>query len=217
MPDPIRVLIVDDHAVVRRGLRTFLDVQDDIEVVGEAGDGGECLVAAAELVPDVILLDLVMPGRGGLETLLALKAAGSTARVLIVTSFTDPAVVAPAVRAGAAGVVFKDIEPRDLASAIHSVHAGHIVLQPDVAAALLAPDGGTGRLAALTAREREVLTEIAAGRSNREIAKALSLAEKTVKTHVSNVLMKLGVADRTQAAILAVRHGLTSGPGPGQV
>ena len=205
-PTPIRVLIVDDHAVVRRGLRTFLDLLDDIDVVGEAADGPACIEAAAALTPDVILLDLAMPGMDGVETLRRLRAAGSTARVLVVTSFTDPAVVVPAIRAGAAGVVYKDVEPRDLASAIRSVHAGHVLLHPAVAAALIAPDAAPDRLASLTAREREVLAEIAQGRSNREIAKTLLLAEKTVKTHVSNVLMKLGVADRTQAAIFAVRN-----------
>ncbi len=211
MADQIRVLIVDDHEMVRRGLRTFLDVLDDIDVVGEAGNGEECLALASTLRPDVILLDLAMPGMGGIDTLHSLRAAGNPARVLVVTSFTDPAVVTPAVRAGATGIVFKDIDPSDLASAIRSVHAGHVLLQPDVAAALMAPAAGTDRLASLTAREREVLAELARGRSNREIAKALSLAEKTVKTHVSNVLMKLGVADRTQAALYAVRsagHGV---------
>ncbi|HEY9483890.1 MAG TPA: response regulator transcription factor, partial [Micromonosporaceae bacterium] len=199
-------LIADDHAVVRRGLRTFLERQDDIDVVGEAADGETCVAAAAELAPDVILLDLLMPGVGGVEALGRLRDAGSTARVLVITSFTDPAVSVPAVRAGAAGVIFKDVEPRDLASAIRSVHAGHTLLQPDVAAALMAPDPAAG--SPLTARERDVLAEITQGRSNREIARALSLSEKTVKTHVSNVLMKLGVADRTQAALLAVRRGL---------
>lgn len=202
----IRVLIVDDHAVVRRGLRTFLELQDDIDVVGEAADGQACVAAAAELSPDVILLDLLMPGLGGVDVLGRLRDAGSSARVLVVTSFTDPAVSVPAVRAGAAGVIFKDVEPRDLASAIRSVHAGHTLLQPDVAAALMAPDPAAA--SPLTARERDVLAEIAQGRSNREIARALSLSEKTVKTHVSNLLMKLGVADRTQAALLAVRRGL---------
>ena len=203
---PIRVLIADDHAVVRRGLRTFLELQDDIDVVGEASDGEACVAAALELSPDVILLDLLMPGVGGVEALGRLRDAGSTARVLVITSFTDPAVSVPAVRAGAAGVIFKDVEPRDLASAIRSVHAGHTLLQPDVAAALMAPDPAAA--SPLTARERDVLAEITQGRSNREIARALSLSEKTVKTHVSNVLMKLGVADRTQAALLAVRRGL---------
>jgi len=203
---PIRVLIADDHAVVRRGLRTFLELQDDIDVVGEASDGETCVAAAVELSPDVILLDLLMPGVGGVEALGRLRDAGSTARVLVITSVTDPAVSVPAVRAGAAGVIFKDVEPRDLASAIRSVHAGHTLLQPDVAAALMAPDPAAA--SPLTARERDVLAEITQGRSNREIARALSLSEKTVKTHVSNVLMKLGVADRTQAALLAVRRGL---------
>jgi DNA-binding NarL/FixJ family response regulator len=203
---PIRVLIADDHAVVRRGLRTFLELQDDIEVVGEAADGDECVTAAAALSPDVILLDLAMPGGNGIDALQRLKANGSSARVLVITSFTDPAVSVPAVRAGAAGVLFKDVEPRDLASAIRSVHAGHTLLQPDVATALLTPDPVAA--SPLTARERDVLAQIADGRSNREIARTLSLSEKTVKTHVSNVLMKLGVADRTQAALLAVRTGL---------
>jgi DNA-binding NarL/FixJ family response regulator len=202
----IRVLIADDHAVVRRGLRTFLELQDDLDVEGEAADGRECVAVALELVPDVILLDLAMPGADGVTAVRELKAAGSPARILVITSFTDPAVAVPAVRAGAAGVLYKDVEPRDLASAIRSVHAGHVLLQPDVAAALMAPDPVAA--SPLTAREREVLGEIAQGRSNREIARSLSLAEKTVKTHVSNVLMKLGVADRTQAALFAVRHGL---------
>jgi DNA-binding NarL/FixJ family response regulator len=208
---PIRVLIADDHAVVRRGLRTFLELQDDIDVVGEASDGASCVTAATEMSPDVILLDLLMPGVDGIEALRRLREAGSTARVLVITSFTDPAMTVPAVRAGAAGVIFKDVEPRDLASAIRSVHAGHTLLQQDVAAALMAPDPAA--VSPLTARERDVLAEIAQGRSNREIARALSLSEKTVKTHVSNVLMKLGVADRTQAALLAVRRGLADRDG----
>jgi DNA-binding NarL/FixJ family response regulator len=210
----IRVLVADDHAVVRRGLRTFLEVQDDIEVVGEAADGDECLTEAARLTPDVILLDLSMPGRNGIEALREMQGSGIKSRVLVITSFTDPAVVTPAVRAGAAGVVYKDVAPNDLAAAIRSVHAGHVLLPPDVAAALMAPDAA-GRAGVLTARERDVLVQIAAGRSNREIARALSLAEKTVKTHVSNVLMKLGVADRTQAALYAVRHGLAGSSSPG--
>lgn len=208
MTKPIRVVIADDHAVVRRGLRTFLELQDDVDVVGEAASGVECVSISAELQPDVILLDIAMPGLDGVETTRQLTASGSTSRILLITSFTDPAVVVPAVRAGASGVVYKDVAPNDLASAIRAVHAGHVLLQPDVAAALMAP-AAQGRAEALTTRERDVLAQIAAGRSNREIARALSLAEKTVKTHVSNVLMKLGVADRTQAAIYAVRHGLT--------
>lgn len=208
---PIRVLLVDDHQVVRRGLRTFLEVQGDIEVVGEAGDGEEGVARAEELRPDVILMDIKMPGTDGIEALRLLRAAANPARVLIVTSFTEQRTVVPALRAGAAGYVYKDVDPVALADAIRSVHAGHVLLQPEVADALLAQDqhgSGTGRGNALTEREREVLGLITDGRSNREIARALVLSEKTVKTHVSNILMKLDLADRTQAALWAVRNGV---------
>jgi DNA-binding NarL/FixJ family response regulator len=212
----IRVLIVDDHSIVRQGLRTFLELQDGIEVVGEGSDGAEAAARAAELAPDVILLDLVMPGVDGVGAMELLRENGSTARVLVVTSFTDRRMVVPAIRAGARGYVYKDVDPQALATAVRSVHAGHVLLEPEVAAALL--DGASGASASgsggpatpLTAREREVLVLIAEGKANREIAKALVLAEKTVKTHVSNILMKLGVADRTQAALWAVRHGISS-------
>ncbi|NML49874.1 response regulator transcription factor [Streptomyces sp. R302] len=210
---PIRVLLVDDHQVVRRGLRTFLEVQDDIEVVGEAADGAEGVARAEELRPDVVLMDVKMPGTDGIEALKRLRALDNPAKVLIVTSFTEQRTVVPALRAGASGYVYKDIDPDALAGAIRSVHAGHVLLQPEVAEALLAqddPQGGTGRGTTLTEREREVLGLIADGRSNREIARALVLSEKTVKTHVSNILMKLDLADRTQAALWAVRHGLTT-------
>jgi DNA-binding NarL/FixJ family response regulator len=205
----IRVLLVDDHQVVRRGLRTFLEVQGDIEVVGEAGDGDEGVARAMELRPDVILMDVKMPGTDGIEALRQLRAAENRARVLIVTSFTEQRTVVPALRAGAAGYVYKDVDPVALADAIRSVHAGHVLLQPEVAGALLSQEHpvGIGRGNALTEREREVLGLIADGRSNREIARALVLSEKTVKTHVSNILMKLDLADRTQAALWAVRNG----------
>jgi DNA-binding NarL/FixJ family response regulator len=208
----IRVLLVDDHQVVRRGLRTFLEVQDDIEVVGEAADGEEGIARAEELRPDVVLMDVKMPGTDGIEALRRLRELTNPARVLVVTSFTEQRTVVPALRAGAAGYVYKDIDPDALAGAIRSVHAGHVLLQPEVAEALLAQDeqpGSSGRGGALTDREREVLALIADGRSNREIARALVLSEKTVKTHVSNILMKLDLADRTQAALWAVRHGIT--------
>ncbi len=206
----IRVLLVDDHQVVRRGLRTFLEVQEDIEVVGEAADGAQGVALTEELAPDVVLMDLKMPGVDGIEALRRLKELANPARVLIVTSFTEHRTVVPALRAGAAGYVYKDVDPEALAGAIRSVHAGHVLLQPELAGTLLADDtprSPHGRGGTLTEREREVLGHIADGRSNREIARSLNLSEKTVKTHVSNILMKLDLADRTQAALWAVRNG----------
>jgi DNA-binding NarL/FixJ family response regulator len=212
MPDaaagPIRVLVVDDHQVVRHGLRTFLDVLDDIEVVGEAADGREAVERAEALAPDVMLLDLQLPSVDGVEALRMLRDRENPTRVLVLTSFTDPAKVVPALRAGAAGYLFKDVDPEALAQAIRAVHAGQVLLEPEVAAALLKGDAADERAGALTDREREVLAEIARGRSNREIARALVLSEKTVKTHVSSILAKLGLSDRTQAALYAVRSGL---------
>ncbi|MEV7615312.1 response regulator transcription factor [Streptomyces sp. NPDC089799] len=209
-PNRIRVLLVDDHQVVRRGLRTFLEIQDDIDVVGEAADGQAGIDRAEELRPDVILMDIKMPGLDGIDALRRLRELGNPARVLIVTSFTEQRTVVPALRAGAAGYVYKDIDPDALAAAIRSVHAGHVLLQPEVALTLLSEDEqppAPTRGSTLTDREREVLALIADGRSNREIARALVLSEKTVKTHVSNILMKLDLADRTQAALWAVRTG----------
>ncbi len=201
----IKVLVVDDHPVVRQGLRTFLDLQDDITVVGESADGESCVDDAERLRPDVILLDLRMPGADGVTALRGLR--DNPARVLVVTSYTEPSAVLPAVRAGAAGYVYKDVDPPALAAAIRSVHAGHVLLHPDVARLLAEGEAHPGS-AELTARERDVLAQVARGRSNREIARALSLSEKTVKTHVSAILGKLGVQDRTQAALHAVRTGL---------
>jgi len=158
----------------------------------------------------VVLMDVKMPGTDGIEALRLLKEAGNPARVLVVTSFTEHRTVVPALRAGAAGYVYKDVDPEALAGAIRSVHAGHVLLQPELASALLADDplrAPQGRGGTLTDREQEVLRHIADGRSNREIARALHLSEKTVKTHVSNILMKLDLADRTQAALWAVRNG----------
>ena len=206
MAQPISVLIVDDHPVVRQGLRVLLEVQDGIEVAGEADDGDTALALAAARAPDVILLDLKLPGRDGIAVLTELKARDSAARVLVLTSATDPASASLAMRSGAAGVVYKDVDPDALVRAIRSVHDGHLLLAPGAAGPLVrSARAAWGGMDALTTREREVLAELAQGRSNREIARALGVAEKTVKAHVSSVLAKLGVQDRTQAALLAVR------------
>jgi DNA-binding NarL/FixJ family response regulator len=204
----VRVLIADDHPVVRQGLRTFLGVQEDIEVVGEAADGAEAISRAESLAPDVILLDLKMPGMGGLAVLRELRERGVPARVLVLTSVSERDRVLPAVRAGAAGYLYKDVDPQALVQAIRAVHDGHVLFAQEAAEAMLVPDERPGS-GTLTGREREVLAQIARGRSNREIARALVVSEKTVKTHVSSILSKLGLQDRTQAAVYAVRHGLT--------
>ena len=211
----IRVLIADDHAVVRQGLRTFLELQEDIEVAGEAADGEEALAQATALEPDVVLMDLVMPRLAGVAAIERLRAAGSTARVIVLTSFLDEDKVLPAVRAGAAGYLLKDVEPAQLVDAIRTVDRGEALLHPAVAARVLqeivAPDGAPvreERHESLTAREREVLALLARGLANKAIAFELGCAEKTVKTHVGNILAKLGLSDRTQAALYAVREGL---------
>ena len=201
----IRVLIADDHGVVRQGLRTYLELQEDIEVVGEAADGAAAVAATAELAPDVVLLDLVMPGSGGLEVLGALRAAAPGARVLVLTSFGDDERVFAALRAGAAGFLLKDVEPAELVRGIRTADAGQAALSPAVATRVVAAVAQSDEL---TPRERDVLRLIARGQSNKRIALELGMAEKTVKTHVSHVLAKLGVADRTQAALYAVRTGL---------
>jgi DNA-binding NarL/FixJ family response regulator len=207
------VLIVDDHPVVRRGLRVLLEVQEGIEVAGEAGDGTTALALSSERTPDVILLDLKLPGLDGLAVLGELQERGVKSRVLILTSVTDHAAAAAAMRAGAAGVLYKDVDPDALVRAIRAVHDGHLLLAPEAAGTLLRPAAGPGAagLDALTGREREVLAELTTGRSNREIARVLHVSEKTVKAHVSSVLAKLGVQDRTQAALLAVRHEYGTG------
>jgi DNA-binding NarL/FixJ family response regulator len=209
----IRVLIADDHPMVRQGLRVFLELEPDLEVVGEACDGAEAAALTAELLPDVVLLDLVMPGVDGLTALELLAEQGLAERALVVTSFGEYRSALPALRAGARGYISKEVDPAALATAVRAVAAGHVLLGPQVSAALVAQavHGGANSVGGprgpqLTAREREVLELIAAGHSNREIARSLGLAEKTIKTHVSNILMKLGVADRTQAALWAVRH-----------
>ena len=206
MTAPISVLIVDDHPVVRQGLRVLLEVQEGIDVVGEAGDGDTALALEAEHTPDLILLDLKLPGVDGIAVLAALKARDSAARVLVLTSATEPALASLALRSGAAGVIYKDVDPDALVRAIRSVHDGHLLLAAEAAGSLVRPASPGAGLDALTSREREVLAELTHGRSNREVARALRISEKTVKAHVSSVLAKLGVQDRTQAALLAVRQ-----------
>jgi DNA-binding NarL/FixJ family response regulator len=208
----IRVLLVDDHAVVREGLRTFLELQDGIEVAGEAGDGMEGVAAAERLRPDVILMDLVMPRLDGVAAMREIRRRVPSARVIVLTSFTDDEKLLPALQAGAAGYLLKTAEPADLARAVRAAHAGDALLDPAVAARLLASiaePAGAGPRDALTPREREVLALIGRGFANKRIALELGIAEKTVKTHVGHVLAKLGVSDRTQAALHAARAGLT--------
>ena len=209
MTGRITVLIADDHPVVRQGLQVLLSVQDDIDVVGEAADGEQAVAMAAELVPDVILLDLKLPGMDGIEVLRELRDAGLATRALVLTSASDRALVTLAVQAGAAGFLYKDVDPDALVRALRSVQDGNTLLAPEAAGSLLRSPVAASAvrgIGALTGREREVLAQIAEGRSNREIARLLRVSEKTVKTHVSSVLAKLGVADRTQAALLAVRQ-----------
>ena len=205
--------MADDHPVVREGLRSFLASRPGLDVVGEAADADGLVAAAEELQPDVVLVDLMMPG-GGIEAIHRLQSLDAPPRALVLTSFAGDDQVIPALRAGAAGYLLKDVDPVDLEAAIRTVHAGGALLNPSVAARVIdevrAPTGppDDDRLGRLTPREREVLAALARGRSNREIAAELFVSEKTVKTHVSSVLSKLRVNDRTQAALYAVRHGL---------
>lgn len=211
------MLIVDDHAVVREGLRTFLELQDDIRVVGEAGDGTEALDLAAELRPDVILMDLVMPRLDGVGAMRELRTTRPDSRVIVLTSFVDDDRLLPAIQAGAAGYLLKNVEPAELVRAIRAAHVGETIIDPSAASRLVRAIAQGARAGAadterLTRREHEVLELIARGESNKRIALALGISEKTVKTHVGHVLAKLGVTDRTQAALLAVKDGLVSVP-----
>jgi DNA-binding NarL/FixJ family response regulator len=218
MPDTIRILLVDDHAVVREGLRAFLGLQDGFEIVGEAADGEEAIERAAELEPDVILMDLVMPKLDGVSAMRELRrrwgGRGAHPRVIVLTSFLDDDRLLPALESGAAGYLLKNSQPAELARAVRAAQAGEAIIDPTAAARLvnaLSNDRASPTaLDQLTKREREVLTLIAQGRANKRIALELGISEKTVKAHVGHVLAKLGVADRTQAAVLAVQHGLVT-------
>jgi NarL family two-component system response regulator LiaR len=209
--DAVRVLVVDDHAVVREGLRNFLGTLPDIDLVGEAGGGAEALVVAAKAAPAVVLMDLVMPEMDGIETTRRLREQFPDVKVIVLTSFADDNRLFPALRAGAVAYLLKDVGPKELADTIRAAARGEIRLGPGVAERLVAGIAGSADRQPeqdLTERELEVLRCIARGRSNKEIGDDLCISEKTVKSHVGNILDKLCLADRTQAALYAVKRGL---------
>ncbi len=213
MDEPITVLLVDDHALVRQGVRAFLETQPDITVVAEAGGGEEAVRCAAEYAPDVTLMDLIMPGMDGVEATRRLKTRSPRTKVIVLTSYHDDEHVFPAIRAGALSYILKEIGPDELADAVRKAAAGEAILHPRVAARVVRELHGSRGEAPnafheLSDRELEVLKLIAEGNSNAEIAGSLYLSEKTVKSHVSNILGKLHLADRTQAAVYAWREGV---------
>jgi NarL family two-component system response regulator LiaR len=210
----IRVLIADDHQVVRQGLRTFLELHDDIRVVGEAEDGTQAVEMVGKLAPDVILMDLVMPKLDGIQAIEKIRASGSETKVIALTSFTEDEKVFPAIHAGASSYLLKDVSPDDLVEAIRAADAGEARLHPDIARKLMEQvaqrrDGEVdSQVEHLTDREREIAGLIGHGLSNHEIAQQLVISHRTVKTHVSNILSKLDLKDRTQVAIYAIKNGL---------
>jgi NarL family two-component system response regulator LiaR len=214
MTENIRLLIADDHTLVRAGLCALISTEPGMEVVGEAADGIEVVLKARSLRPDIILLDLVMPRQGGIEAIAEIKAEDPEARILVLTSFADDDKVFPAIKAGALGYLLKDSSPRQLLQAIRDVHRGESSLDPAIARKLIRELNQPPELPPteepLTAREVEVLRLVAQGLSNQEIADRMVLSERTVRTHVSNILEKLHLANRTQAALYAVREGLAS-------
>jgi NarL family two-component system response regulator LiaR len=213
MTAPITVLIVDDHALVRSGVRAYLQSQPDLQVVGEAGSGEEALRLAEDLVPDVVLMDLLMPGMDGVEATRHICRSSPHTQVVVLTSYHEDEHVFPAIKAGARSYLLKDVGPEELAEAVRAAARGEATLHPRVAARLV-QELHAGRERApnvfteLSAREQEVLRLVAEGLPNSEIAARLVLSEKTVKSHVSNILAKLHLADRTQAAVFAWREGL---------
>ncbi len=213
MEDAIRVILVDDHNMVRLGLKAYFSTLTDIQVVGEAGTGEEAVRLAADLAPDVVLMDLVMPGMDGVEATRQVKKVSPRTQVIVVTSYHEDEHIFPAIRTGALSYVLKDIDPDDLADAIRRANAGEAVVNPRVAARLVKElrgqrEGAPNAFSELTDREMEVLRQIAAGKSNHEIAETLVISEKTVKSHITNILNKLHLADRTQAAVYAWQEGI---------
>ncbi len=208
----IRVLIADDHSVVRQGLRMFLLVQPDMEMVGEAQNGHEVVALAAKLAPDVVLMDLLMPEMNGIEATAAIKAARPETQVLVLTTFLEDRRVAEAIQAGAIGFLLKEVEADDLIKAVRGAARGEPQLHPDAARMLMGlatrPKPAPDHSVTLTDRERDVIALLAEGQSNKQIARELSISETTVKGHVANILGKLELTDRTQAAVYAVRNGL---------
>jgi NarL family two-component system response regulator LiaR len=212
-PEPITVLLVDDHSMVRLGLRAYFSTLDDIEVVGEAGTGAEAVALARQYAPDVVLMDLIMPGLDGVQATQQVKKASPRTQVIVLTSYHEDEHIFPAIRAGALSYVLKDIDPDDLAEAVRRAHAGEAVLHPRVAARMVkelhgARDGAPNPFSELTERELDVLRLVAAGQTNKDIAASLVISEKTVKSHISNILGKLHLADRTQAAVYAWQSGI---------
>jgi NarL family two-component system response regulator LiaR len=215
MGEPISILITDDHALVRQGIRDFLELQPDLAVVGEAGSGEDAARMAAELAPDVVLMDLVMPGIGGVEATRLVKQASPHSQVIVLTSYHEDEYIFPALRAGALSYVLKDIGPEELADTIRKAARGESILHPRVAARVVQEVRGARRdtpnlFTDLSDRELEVLRLIADGLANAEIARKLVISEKTVKGHVSNILGKLHMLDRTQAAVFAWQQGLVA-------
>jgi NarL family two-component system response regulator LiaR len=212
--EKIKVLIVDDHRVVRQGLRTFLDLNEDILVIGEAGDGLEAVEMAAHLIPDIVLMDLVMPHLDGIAATSRIKALGMGTKVIALTSFTEDDKVFPAIQAGASSYLLKDVSPDGLVDAIRAAHRGEARLHPDVIRKLMEQVAAQPRSVKpvdgpqLTEREGDVIRLVVQGQSNREIAQSLVISEKTVKAHISNILGKLGLEDRTQMAVYAIKNGL---------